>query len=606
MWLKKWEELPRLMQETEVEKYYFILRHKRGQLILKRCFDILMSFTLLVILMPIMLVISLSIKLDSKGPVFFRQVRVTQYGRKFKIYKFRTMVESAEKLGGQVTEHNDIRITKIGRKLRKNRLDELPQLFNILFGDMSFVGTRPEVPQYVEQYTNEMKATLLLPAGLTSEASIRYKNEDKFLKGAEDIELIYIKKILPKKMEWNLKEMKKFSVWRDLSTMIKTVIFVGKKKRNRNYKVVALLTNHEDDVFCFRRELLETIQKEGYKLIISCPYGKKIEMLENIKFEFDDVAIDRRGVNPFNDLRLLIHYQKMMKKYKPDMVLSYTVKPNIYGSIAATFLGIPYVNNVTGLGSVLNKKSILKNFIFFLYKIAFTKSSCVFFQNESNMKLALKHGIVKGKYQLIPGSGVNTTYFKLQPYPDGGNGKNGNKVIFNYVGRVLREKGIDDYIDVAKKIKKIYPNTEFNIIGFIEPTENYYIKLFDKLEKEGVLKYRGNQNDVRPWIARAHVIVHPSTYGEGMSNVLLENASSGRPIITTDNPGCKEIVDDGKTGYIYHGGKTEELYEKIKLFLELHNDMRKEMGDLARKKVVKEFERKIVVNEYNKVIKKCI
>lgn len=228
MWLKKWEELPKFMKNDEVRKYYDVLSRKKGQLTIKRLFDFILSLCMILALSPIMAVLAVWIKTDSKGPVFFRQVRVTQYGRKFKIYKFRTMVENAEQLGSQVTAQNDKRITKVGKKLRKVRLDELPQLFNILAGDMSFVGTRPEVPEYVKRYTKEMRATLLLPAGVTSEASIEFRDEDALMKDVENLEECYIHRILPLKMKWNLQTIKNFNIIKDLATMMKTIIAVRK------------------------------------------------------------------------------------------------------------------------------------------------------------------------------------------------------------------------------------------------------------------------------------------------------------------------------------------------------------------------------------------
>lgn len=269
---------------------------------------------------------------------------------------------------------------------------------------------------------------------------------------------------------------------------------------------------------------------------------------------------------------------------------------------AAAGLGISYINNVTGLGSVLGMNKALQIFILFLFKAAFRKSGCVFFQNEENMKLALKKKLVRGSYQLIPGSGVNTERFPLQSYPDGGNGIEGEKVVFNYIGRVLHDKGVDDYIEAAKRIKEKYPNTEFNILGFIEPTERHYESELQSLGERKIVFYRGQQKDVKPFIERAHAIIHPSTYGEGMSNVLLENASSGRFIITTDNAGCRETMIDGVTGFMYHGGNVDELVKKIEDFLKLDNSERKAMGARGREHVQKNFSRDIVVQAYiNKV-----
>ena len=227
MLLKKWEDIPDFMKNDKVKIYYDILNKKRFSLFLKRIFDIIMSFLLCVLLSPVFVAIAIWIKLDSSGPVFYRQKRITQYGEEFKIFKFRTMIVNADKIGSLVTTQNDSRITKVGKKIRKCRLDEIPQLFNILSGDMSFVGTRPEVKKYVEQYTDEMKATLLLPAGVTSLASINYKDEDeiisKYVSQLHSIDEIYIKKVLPEKMKYNLEYIDQFKLIYDIKICIKTI-----------------------------------------------------------------------------------------------------------------------------------------------------------------------------------------------------------------------------------------------------------------------------------------------------------------------------------------------------------------------------------------------
>ena len=227
--LKKWDDLPDFMRVDEVRPYWEVLNKKRGQLILKRIFDFIVALILLVILAIPMGIIAALIKCDSEGPVFYRQERVTTYGRHFRIHKFRTMVNNADKIGTAVTVGNDSRITKVGAKLRGYRLDELPQVFDVIQGTMSFVGTRPEAVKYVERYKPEYYATLLMPAGITSEASIRYKDEDKILNGEADVDNVYLGIILPKKMEYNLESIKHFSFLRELLTMFRTVAAVAGK-----------------------------------------------------------------------------------------------------------------------------------------------------------------------------------------------------------------------------------------------------------------------------------------------------------------------------------------------------------------------------------------
>lgn len=230
--LRKWEDLPEHMQSDEIRYYYDILNKKRGSLILKRAFDIIVSLILLILLAIPMLVIAILIKKDSSGPVFYRQERITTYGRKFKIHKFRTMVNNADKIGSTVTVSNDSRITKIGSKLRDLRLDELPQVIDVFVGDMSFVGTRPEATKYVMKYTKEMWATLLLPAGITSEASIRYKDEAELLKNVDDVDKVYMEQVLPAKMKYNLASIEQFSFFGEIKTMFRTVFAVLGKEYN--------------------------------------------------------------------------------------------------------------------------------------------------------------------------------------------------------------------------------------------------------------------------------------------------------------------------------------------------------------------------------------
>ncbi len=377
------------------------------------------------------------------------------------------------------------------------------------------------------------------------------------------------------------------------------------RMKEKRKPLIALLTNNDDDVYCFRLELIQAILDNGYSMLISCPDGPKFEVMEEIglrknqEFIYDNPPIDRRGTNVINDGKLMIHYRRLFKKYQPAVVLTYTAKPNVYAGLVAHSMRIPVISNVTGLGSVVNESGVKQRLILWLFKTAYRGSSCIMFQNSTNMELAKKLGWIKGDYKLIPGSGVALDRFPVQDYPEGGNGTDGEPVVFNYIGRILHDKGVDDFIEAAKRIKSKYPKTEFNMIGFIEPTESHYETELEELGRQDIVHYRGSQKDVRPWIKRAHAIIHPSTYGEGMSNVLLENASSGRLIITTDNPGCQETVEDGVGGYIYHGGDLDQLVQTVeKVVRDISNNIRKQMGLEGRKKIEREFSRNIVIEAY--------
>ena len=233
MLLRKWDDLPPEMRNSEVRKYYDILQRKRVSLFFKRAFDILAATILLLLLSPVFLILAIAIKIDSPGKVFYRQVRVTQYGRRFRIFKFRSMVSDADRKGTLVTVSGDTRVTKIGKFIRRYRLDEIAQLLNVICGDMTFVGTRPEVPRYTDQYTSEMMATLLLPAGITSLASIYYKDESKILDASDDPDRVYVEKVLPAKMYHNLKAIEEFSLFGDVKIMFMTLFaVVGKEYKS--------------------------------------------------------------------------------------------------------------------------------------------------------------------------------------------------------------------------------------------------------------------------------------------------------------------------------------------------------------------------------------
>lgn len=367
-------------------------------------------------------------------------------------------------------------------------------------------------------------------------------------------------------------------------------------------KVVAMLNCHGDDVVCFRKEIIDELEKQGYLVVLSCPESDRLDVFRGKESVIvEPVTIDRRGTNPIKDIGLFRSYCKLYKKYKPDVVLAFTIKPNIYGSIAARRYKIPYVNNITGLGSGFDSSWLIRQVIIHLYRFALKKSECVYFQNEENAKIVKKCKIVRNQEcQVIPGSGVNLKKFEYKEY------KQRNKMVFNYIGRVMKEKSIDDYLACAKKIHQCCENVEFNIIGFIEDTEQEYVAILQQLENEGVISYKGSQNDVRPFIEECDAIIHPSFYGEGMSNVLLETAAVGRALITTDIAGCREVVSEGENGYLYAPQNIEELVECVKRFIELPYEQRKKMSKKSREIVEKNFSREIVVKKYQDIVARCV
>src|SRR5699024_2243986 len=287
--------------------------------------------------------------------------------------------------------------------------------------------------------------------------------------------------------------------------------------------------------------------------------------------------------------KLLSKYNKIIKKIKPAAVLSYTVKPNIYGGLVCRRYNIPFFPNVTGLGTAVENESGIQKLLIGMYRLAYKQATCIFFQNEENKKFFKDKNIKIRKSKVIPGSGVNTQHFSLLPYPSD------DKVHFMFISRIMKEKGIEQYLDAAKYIKNKYPSTEFHVLGFCEEV---YEDALTKLHEERVIQYHGMQKDVREFHKISHCTVHPTYYPEGMSNVLLESAASGRPIITTNRSGCREIVEDGVNGYIVEQQNSQDLINKIEQFLNLPYKVKEEMGRLGRFKVEKEFDRQIVVDTY--------
>lgn len=370
----------------------------------------------------------------------------------------------------------------------------------------------------------------------------------------------------------------------------------GRRDKVTMVKKVLILVNHDVVIYNFRKELVERLLDEGCKVIISSPYGARIDDLVAMGCEYIETSIERHGTNPFKEIKLLNDYKKIMRDIKPDIVLTYTIKPNIYGGMAAKKYGIPYIANITGLGSAVENRGVMQQISIILYKLAFSNIQQVFFQNSENMEFFQKNNIVVDRHRLIPGSGVNLKHFKVLEYPSN------DKLEFVFISRIMQEKGIDQYIEAAEYITNKYPNTRFHVCGFCE--ERYEEKLKELQEKK-ILIYHGMMRDIREILAKTHCTIHPTYYPEGLSNVLLESSACGRPLITTNRSGCREVVDNGKNGYLIKQKSTRDLIEKIEMFINLSHETRQEMGLLGREKVEKQFDRKIVVDTYLEEINKA-
>lgn len=364
-------------------------------------------------------------------------------------------------------------------------------------------------------------------------------------------------------------------------------------------KRVLILGNSSLVVFGMRGELIQRLVKEGCDVIVSFPsgsIGKEENPYKEYGCTYVETAIDRRGTNLFRDTVLLKNYIKLLKKTKPDVVLTYTVKCSIYGGMACRLMKIPCIVNITGLGKGLAEGGLKQRLLIMLYKVAVKSAACVFFQNQSDRQFFVDHGIRYQKDGLLPGSGVNLEKYVPIPYPED------EKIVFTYIARVMKAKGIDEFLEAAKAIKQEYPNTEFHICGFYEDD---YKDIIEEAQKQGIVTYHGQVSDVRPFEAMSHCIVLPTYHPEGISNVLLEAAACARPIITTNRPGCKEVVDDGITGFLMKEKDSQDLIAKMKTFIAMKNPDREVMGQKARKKVEQEFDRQIVVEAYLTEIRGC-
>lgn len=354
-------------------------------------------------------------------------------------------------------------------------------------------------------------------------------------------------------------------------------------------KKLVILSNHHAYTYNFRKEIIQKFINENYKVYIVVPYGDKIELLKDMGCECINLPLNRRGMNPLTDFRLLMNYYKILRRIKPSAVLSYTVKPNIYGGIVCRIQNIPFFPNVTGLGSAVEKESVIQKLLIRMYRIAYKNAKCVFFQNKENKDFFEQKNVIIKKSREIPGSGVNVQFFSLLPYPAD------DIVEFSFISRIMKEKGIDQYLEAAQFIKGKYPNTKFHVFGFCE--EAYEQKLND-LQAKGIIQYHGMKSDVREIHHISHCTIHPTYYPEGMSNVLLESAAVGRPIITTNRSGCKEAIDDEISGYTVEQQDSQSLIDKIEKFLLLDYNQKKNMGLFGRKKMEKEFNRNLVVEAY--------
>lgn len=355
---------------------------------------------------------------------------------------------------------------------------------------------------------------------------------------------------------------------------------------------ILILANSVGGLLSFRRELVEALVRRGDAVVVSVPGHALLPELQSLGCDVVTTEISRRGVNPLTDLGLFMRYWLLMRRVKPDVVLGYTIKPNVYGGMAAQLLHIPYIANITGLGTAVEYPGALQKLTVAMYKVTARRMKCIFFQNDANKAFFERHGIApKVAKRLLPGSGVNLERFTPQPYPSD------KTTEFIYISRVMREKGIDEYLHVATQMKRKYgAGVVFHVLGTCE--DKTYRAVLDDMQERGIIAYHGQQADVRPFIARTHCSIHPSYYPEGMSNVLLEAEAMGHPVITTRRAGCRETVEEGITGFLFDAQNKEQLCMAVERLIALPHEQKILMGQHARQRVERLFDRQIVVARY--------
>lgn len=359
-------------------------------------------------------------------------------------------------------------------------------------------------------------------------------------------------------------------------------------------KKIAILANNDVGLYKFRRELIEVLVKQ-FEVHIVLPYGDFVNDLVQIGCVYHACEFDRHGTNPLAELKQICFYKKILKLLRPDVVLTYTVKPNVYGGIACASMDIPYIANVTGLGTAIENGGWVQKILLALYKYGLRKAKMVFFQNESNRDFMVSRGVVKGAHMLLPGSGVNLEEHTAEAYPN-----QEKPLVLVCIGRIMKDKGADEVLYAAKTIRKEFLDVTFYLIGGFDGA---YEERVNSAVNDGDIEYLGQQSDIHTYLKEAHAIVHAS-YHEGMSNVLLEAAACARPIIATDVPGCRETYEDGVSGISCKAHDGNDLVRAIRDFIVLPYGEKAMMGVMGRQKAEREFDRNIVIRSYLTEIEK--
>lgn len=557
----------------------------------------------IIILSPLFLALCIWIIADSGFPVLFVQKRVGRSEpdgsyRYFSIYKFRTMYTDTPKdMPTHMLDNPDAFITKAGRFLRKTSLDEIPQLINVLKGDMNLIGPRPALYNQDDLMAERDKygANFIRP-GITGLAQVMGRDELPINVKAR-YDGIYTQYVGP--------VVDLFSLFRTIAVVLTSdgVVEGGTGALEEKKKKMLVITNHSYMLYQFRKELVEKLMDE-YDVVLSMPFVGHEEDFAAMGCKCVETDVDRRGINPVTDFKLLRFYNKIISDEKPDKVLTYSIKPNIYAGLICRNRKIPYYANVQGLGTAFQKR-LLAKFVGILYKTAFRKVKAVFFENNGNAQEFIDRKLVsEDKIIVLNGAGVNLEHYAYTPISSRqGNEKNevsgDRKIHFLYLGRIMKEKGIDELFTAMRRLYDEYGDrVVLDIVGFFE---DEYKNAVEKMVADGIAVFHGFQEETRPYYVMADCVVLPS-YHEGMSNVLLEASAMGRPVITSDIPGCREAVEGGKSGYLCEVKNADMLFEKMKLMAGKSAEEIEEMGRCARKRMEGLFDKKKIVEKTAAII----
>ena len=559
-------------------------------LYVKRGLDVGLSFLGMIVLAPVYLLIAAAIYIDDPGPVIFTQKRLGIGRTFFDVHKFRTMkLATPHDVPTHLLKDPEQYITKIGKLLRKYSLDELPQLWDIFNGDLSIVGPRPALwnQDDLADERDKYGANDIRP-GLTGWAQINGRDELEIpVKAKLDGE--YTAALNKSSLGGFLMDVRCF--FGTIASVLRSEGVVEGQHTARTgeapvAKKYLIITNHSYMLWQFRRELIARLMESG-EVIISTPFVGHEKDFEAMGCRCIETNLDRRSIDPRKDLRLFRFYRELLKKERPDLVITYSIKPNVYAGFACRRLRIPYFVNVQGLGTAFQSK-LMSLIVTVMYRAALRRARRVFFENEENAKDFLQRRIIpEDKILVLHGAGVNLDDYPCEPYPSEADG-----IHFLYLGRIMKEKGVDEFFAAARAIKARHGDrVKFDLVGFFEEE---YKETVERLVNDGIAVFHGFQENPRPYYAAAHCVVLPS-YHEGMSNVLLEAASTGRPLITSDIPGCREAVEEGVNGCLAAVKDASDLERAMEAFIALTPEERAAMGRRGREKMEREFDRKSVI-----------